>query len=145
MGMYGGIIGSVLLTKDNLNDLKSIDVMDYIFGCWNSDGLDFIDTNIDGFSREFTFDDKVNLSFATGTKAYRITEILKIISRVAEAYLVYYADEYGRKSVFYKDTEDGCYIFNSMMLISDWVDDFDYSDKTKNQYVILEEDWRKFR
>ena len=145
MGMYGGIIGSVLLSKDNLEDLKSIDLMDYIFGCWNSDGLDFIEDGLEGFSREFEFDDKVNLSFATGTKAYRLTEILGIISRVAEAYLIYYADEYGEKSVYYKDTEDECYIFNSMMLISDWVDDFDYSDKSKNKFIIEEEDWRKFR
>lgn len=143
--MYGGIIGSFLLSKDNLEDLKSIDLMDYIFGCWNSDGLDFIEHGMEGFSREFKFDDKVNLSFATGTKAYRLTEILEIIFRVAEAYLIYYADEYDEKSVYYKDTEDECYIFNSMMLISDWVDDFDYSDKSKNKYIIEKEDWRKFR
>ena len=143
--MYGGIIGSVLLSKDNLEDLKSIDLMDYIFGCWNSDGLDYIEDGLEGFSREFEFDDKLSLSFATGTKAYRLTEILGIISRVAEAYLIYYADEYGEKSVYYKDTEDECYIFNSMMLISDWVDDFDYSDKSKNKHIIEKEDWRKFR
>lgn len=144
MGMYGGIIGSVLLTKDNLNDLKSIDVMDYIFGCWNSDGLDFIDTNIDGFSREFTFDDKVNLSFATGTKSWRLGEILEILYIVSDAYLIYYADEYGQKSVYYKDTEDGCYIFNNKKLISKWVDDFDYSDINKNKYTIIEDDWRSY-
>lgn len=145
MGMYGGMTGSVLLSKDNLEDLKSIDLMDYIFGYWNSDGLAFIEDGIEGFSREFEFGDKVNLSFATGTKAYRLTQILGIISRVAEAYLIYYADEYGEKSVYYKDTEDECYIFNSMMLISDWVDDFDYSDKSKNKYIIEKEDSRKFR
>lgn len=144
MGMYGGMTGSVLLSKDNVEDLKSIDIMNYIFGCWNSDGLDFIEHGMEGFSREFKFDDKVNLSFATGTKAYRLTEILEIIFRVAEAYLIYYADEYGRKSVFYKDTADGCYIFNSMKLISYWVEDFDYSNTAKNQYVIKEDDWRSY-
>lgn len=142
--MYGGMTGSVLLSKDNVEDLKSIDIMNYIFGCWNSDGLDFIEHGMEGFSREFKFDDKVNLSFATGTKAYRLIEILEIIFRVAEAYLIYYADEYGRKSVFYKDTEDGCYIFNSMKLISYWVEDFDYSNTAKNQYVIKEDDWRSY-
>lgn len=144
MGMYGGITGSVLLSKDNLEDLKSVNNMDYIFDCCG-EGLEFIEGLEEGFSREIPFDDKINLVFATATKAWRLVEILDTLLKVAEAYVIYYSDEYGEKSVYYKDTEDECYIFNSKKFISKWVNEFDYSDKRKNKYIIEEEDWRKFR
>lgn len=144
MGMYGGMAGSVLLSKENLNDLKSMDMMYYLFEGWG-DGLEFIEGLEEGFSREIPFDDKVNLIFATATKAWRLGEILETLFEFADAYVIYYADEYGEKSVYYKDTEDECYIFNSKKFISKWVEDFNYSNKTINKFIIEEEDWRNFR